>query len=325
MSPRPYLFSFWSSPDPMPAYVRLCRDTVFANLSDAFDIVDLDFDTCADWVPERDQLWQAAVPLAEGRSHSKTGRHFAQFTGMLRVGLLARYGGLWVDADQIAFANFAHLAPLVQTHDIVAPEEVRGLVTNPVLGACKGSDFAARLWQRILTRLDEKAAAGETGCRWGEMGFRLLNNVWAEQPPARAFVAPFGSLVSFDTVNGPDLFGPGTDRLSPLALGLSVFNSGLGDALRARSAEDLTTDDTLFAQALKVAQGDACLQDWLMIRDAAQLAALDRSGPVTARLSERHHSAELKTRLRARNDKVADLKAHNIRLKARLTRPGPAD
>lgn len=327
MSTRPYLFSFWSSPDPMPTYIRLCRDTVFANLGEAFEIVDLNFDTCADWIPERDQLWQAATPLTEGRSHSMTGRHFAQFTGMLRVGLLARFGGLWVDADQIAFANFAYLAPLLQSHEIIAPEEADGLVSNPVLGACPDSAFATRLWQQILARLAEKAAAGEIGCRWGEMGFRLLNHVWADSPPERAFVAPFGSLVSFDTATGPDLFASRQDQdtpLSPLALGLSVFNNSIGSTLRAQSAQDLRAQNSLFGQALKIAEsGKDGLGDWIMIRSSAQLAALDRAPLVSARLGERHktrdYNADLKTRLKDRNTKLKQIKRTNKRLKRRLS------
>jgi hypothetical protein len=320
MTARPYLFTFWDSPDPMPAYIRLCRDSVFAHLSGAFEIIDLDFDSCADWVPERDQLWQAATPLTEGRSASRTGRHFAQFTGMLRVALLARHGGLWLDADQLVFDRFAHLAPLVRSSDLLAPETAEGTLSNPVLGAAPGSEFAAALWQAICQRLDEKAEAGETGARWGEMGFRLLNRVWQDTPPKRPYIAPFGSLITADTAQPTSVFAPGSgrkDALPPIALGLSVFNNAVGPDLRRQNAAELLAADTLFALCARAARGEDVLEGWLMIDSTAQLAALNRA-PLITYLADKADTAQaLRDKLDRAHDKIARLKEVNRKLKAK--------
>lgn len=326
MRKKPYLFTFWTSQAPMPAYIAMCRDTVQHNLADHFRIIELDYDNCLDWVPERDRLWQFAAPVAQGKSHSMAGRHIAQFTGMLRVALLARHGGLWVDADQIAFANFAHLAPLVMDRDLVAPEDADGSLTNAVVGARQGSPFAAALWDELQRRLAVKQDAGEMQAGWGEHGFRMLNHVWQSSPPEQPFVAPFGTLISVDTSTEHDVFAAGHDypqALSPLALGLSVFNNGVGAELRAMSARDLRAQSSLFAMCEAFAMGHTnSLTEWLMVTDTDQLAALDRSAHVAQDLQAAARAQEgqaaLKTKLQERNAQITKLRRTNKTLDARL-------
>lgn len=326
MTTRPYLFTFWSSPEPAPAYIRLCRETVFKNLASSFEIVDLTLENCGDWLPERDRLWHFSKPLNKGRSYSLDARRIAQFTGMLRVGLLARYGGLWLDADHIAFPSFAFLAPLVTSRDIVAPEDADSHLSNPVLGARPGSEFAASLWSKVLENLDEKEQAGEIGARWGEQGFRLLNQVWRETRPQLPFVAPYGTLISFDTGISQDIFAPDSgqiDRIPPLALGLSVFNNSLGTDIRCLSETVLRESGSVFSLALKVAlDGDDTLANWLMIQTPEQLSALDRSSTVGRLLeAEADHwnaLSKLKTRLANRSDKIEQLSTANRKLRKNL-------
>ncbi len=323
---RPYLFSFWSSPGPAPAYIALCRETIRHNLSGAFDIVELDFDSCAEWVPERDLLWAFSQPATEGRSYSQDGRRMALFTGMLRVALLARHGGLWVDADQIAFDNFTHLAPLVARHDLVAPETPAGLVSNFVLGACAGSGFAQTLWQDLLERIERKQQDGQTTAHWGEYGFNMLNHSWQAHPPDRPWVAPFGALMSFDTETPPALFEPGAAPqavLSPLAIGFAIFNNGIGRAPRDMEAGALRDGTSLFSQIYAHAMGRSdALDGWLLLRTPEQLAAVNRAAVTSEILARQHRQAgnlaRQKQKLQARNDKIAALKHRVETLRARL-------
>jgi hypothetical protein len=299
--------------DESPGYIELCLRSQRRNLAAGFQHVHLDLESAKDWVPEHELLWQMSAPANEGNSVSHAGRRIAIFTGMLRVALLHRHGGLWVDADTLVFPQVQLLAPLIEDFDLVCGEAAGGNLGNAVLGGRSGSPFFQQYWAAILARIEQKRGSeDDPGAKWGEFGFRMASDVFHTLGPDKNWIAPWGVLNTIDHQLTRPTFEPGATiagSLSPNALGLSIFNNGTAADLRARTAEELLAEETLFAASYRVAMGEGEAPH-LCIRNADQLRALNRAH-VTYRLS-----AEAE-RLVRRNDRLRD---QNDALRARVER-----
>lgn len=317
MHAKPKLFTFWHPRDTTPAHIAMCLETQHRNLSEAFDIVELDLDSCRDWVEDFDRMWTLSVPYRLGRSLSMETRHIAQFTGMLRFALLARHGGLWLDADHVAFPNCALLADQVLACDLVAAEDIDAMPTNSVLGARPGSPFMAACHAALQENLARKQATGEGTSRWGENGFRMIRRVWAETPPETAFIAPFGSLITFGwdaVIPRFDHAGAGAEVFSPHAMGFSLINNSVSADDRALTREDHLARNSAFSLAYRHAMGEPTpLAGQVTLATAAQLAPLNRHRFVADRIREtteaERREEDLRQRLTERNTRIESLRA----------------
>lgn len=307
---RPYAFTFWQQAGETPGYIELCQRSLRRNLPPAFEHVHLDLESAKEWVPEHEHemLWEMAVPADEGDSVSQDGRRIALFTGMLRVALIHRHGGLWVDADTLLFPQFRLLADLVAEFDLVCGEAATGnRPGNAVLGGRAGSPWFEQYWATILKRIELKRAQQDHGVKWGEFGFLMLRDLFLERGCAGAWVAPWGVLNTIDHQRSHLTFEPArtvADTLSPNALGVSIFNNAISADLRALSVETLLADDTLFAFGYRLAMGDT-ESPHLNIRDSAQLRALNRANLLHRHLLE---DDRLRTQLRKRTEQRDNLR-----------------
>ncbi len=312
---KPYAFTFWQSEGKPPDYISMCLESQTENLAPHFTHIHLDFESCLDWVPQRDEIWAMSVPREPGKSASQEGRRFAIFTGMLRVALLKEYGGIWVDADTVVFPEFGLLAPMAKELDLVSGETAHGRITNSVLGCRAGSLFMGYYWDAIESKMCRKRADNDGGAYWGEYGFNLLKRVLIEVPSISSWIAPFGSIVSFDTRKKSVLFDSEADivtQVSPVSLVLSVFNNSIGIDLRHMSKDQLIEGDTVFANAwLYAMQRESRLSEHFSICTTAQLAHLDRSKFVISALMEKKELTktinELKEQIKKKNLRIEEL------------------
>jgi capsular polysaccharide synthesis protein len=316
MLKKPYAFSFWDSSSPTPAYIDLCAQTRARNLPAGFEPVQLDFKSCLEWVPERDAIWKMSEPVTEGRSHSGEGRRWAIFCGMLRIALLQKYGGIWIDADTIIFEQFALLAPIVTSHDLVAPEYDGQRIANSVIGGKAGSKFFKLHWQHILKQHKKKQASGDLRASWGEYGHRMIRRIFFGHPNLETFILPFGMLIPFDSEEQSPVFNPVLklqDYLPITAVGLSFYNNTVSGDLRSRPAKDLLADDTIFSQATRLALGQT--KNHLALSGSEQLVPYNRSAHLRAGLIEVErllsNQKGMKKKLQSRTDKLKVLKAQN--------------
>ena len=302
----PYAFTFWQAAGETPGYIELCLRSQRRNLPAGFEHVHLDAESAKEWVPEHDLLWEMSVPADDGNSLSLEGRRIAIFTGMLRVALIHRHGGLWVDADTLVFPQLRLLADLIDDFDVVCGEAATGSLGNAVLGGRAGSPFFEQYWTMILTRIEQKRGQEKPGALWGEFGFRMAREVFLDCGGAGAWVAPWGVLNTIDHALPRPTFEQGTtiaEAIAPTALGLSIFNNGTSADLRARSVDRLLADETLFATAYRVAMGEVD-SPHLSIRDGAQLRALNRANVTHRLLVDADRSATHSARLREQRDKL---------------------
>jgi len=305
---RPYAFTFWQDTGETPGYIELCRRSLQHNLPSSFEHIHLDLDSAKEWVPEHELLWEMAVPADEGDSVSREGRRIAIFTGMLRVALIRRHGGLWVDADTLVFPQFGLLADLVADFDLVCGEAATGnRPGNAVLGGRPGSPWFEQYWAMLLQRIERKRGQQDYTAKWGEFGFLMLRDLFLERGSERAWVAPWGVLNTIDHRLANTTFESArtvADTLSPNALGVSVFNNAISADLRALPVHELLAGDSLFAVGYRLAMGET-ESPHLNIRDGAQLRALNRADLLHRQLAE---DARLRAQLRERTQQRDNLR-----------------
>lgn len=132
--------------DKAPALVRRCLDSVAEHCGEQYEVVVLTEDTWPDYV---------TLPSAVLRKRSAGLIGDAQFSDILRVCLLARYGGWWVDATCLvtsAFPSWAIQQPffMFRSHGEFAYTAIQSCFIR----AQRGS-YLARRWRQLMLCLWE--------------------------------------------------------------------------------------------------------------------------------------------------------------------------
>lgn len=90
---RKYIFTFWEPTNNIPDYVQLCIDTWKYNLP-GYEIVILDYSNLSNWLSKKQikriLCKDMTLPIQ---------------ADAIRVALLRKYGGIWLDADTIILHN----------------------------------------------------------------------------------------------------------------------------------------------------------------------------------------------------------------------------
>ena len=148
---KPYMWVYWeliNNVKTVPPYITMCMDIMKKNTSGTFKMVLLNEKTVFDYLPDlRQDINDLPIALK---------------TDYVRVRLLARYGGLWVDADTIVMTDLREIAQKINqgvdyigigcTGAICLDQEGLGKPSNSVMGSVKNG----RLISRCLKELDIK-------------------------------------------------------------------------------------------------------------------------------------------------------------------------
>ncbi|MFD1721771.1 capsular polysaccharide synthesis protein [Amnibacterium endophyticum] len=103
VAPR-YAFVYWDTPE-RPDVVEHCVDAMRRHLPPGLELVELSAAALPDWV-EIDTRITAAVDIP------------AHGADMIRLHLLSRYGGLWIDSSCLLNAGFAEWSEPVRAEDL---------------------------------------------------------------------------------------------------------------------------------------------------------------------------------------------------------------
>lgn len=121
--------------------------------------------------------------------------HRADF---IRAFLLARYGGLWIDADCIVMKPLEPTLRYLEDHDFVAHRERQGYFSNAFMAARPGSEVASAFYAAVCRTLRSgrplgwisignellSAILGSTGARWREIDTQLVQPICWSRPEA---------------------------------------------------------------------------------------------------------------------------------------------
>lgn len=102
---KPYIWQYWEGP--LPAYIKLCFETVDKNCSNNFNIVRLNENTVNDYIPE-----------LKDYDFSKL-KKIAHKVDLYRIMLLLKYGGIYIDADTIIRKDLYQIIEKLKTYDFV--------------------------------------------------------------------------------------------------------------------------------------------------------------------------------------------------------------
>ena len=98
--------------------------------------------------------------------------HVAQRADFVRAFLLARFGGLWIDADCIVMRDLAPLLRQLQQFEVIAHRERQGNFSNAFLAAQPDSAVAARFYKGVCEVLRARCPLN-----WTSIGNQLLTKV----------------------------------------------------------------------------------------------------------------------------------------------------
>ena len=150
------VWTYWEGP--LPAWVAAARETIGAHARDHRALDPAGFDALRD----RDRDLDLA-PL-----------YVAHRADVIRAFLLARYGGLWVDADCIVLCDLDALLASFAPYDFVAYHEREGNVNNAFVYAPPGSATAAAWYARVCEVLRAGAERG-----WRSLGADAIAHAMA--------------------------------------------------------------------------------------------------------------------------------------------------
>ncbi len=120
-----------------PAWINACMARIFAHAPDVRLITLADFDRM--WNVDRDINLTRLIP--------------PQRSDFIRAFLLARYGGLWIDADCIVVNSLQPILDRLTEYDFLGYYEQQGFISSNFIGARPGSRIAATYYQLVCNIL----------------------------------------------------------------------------------------------------------------------------------------------------------------------------
>jgi hypothetical protein len=149
-----YLWTYWElvngARNP-PPYIELCFDTMKRNGTKYFNLVILDEKTVFHYLPDlRKDINELPIAFK---------------TDYIRVALLYRYGGVWLDGDTIMMTDFENIASLLKnktdfigfgcTRYVCKNQEGYGRPSNGVMGSAKHGKLISRCLDNLNEKLDK--------------------------------------------------------------------------------------------------------------------------------------------------------------------------
>jgi len=173
-------------------------------------------------------------------------------SNVLRAFLLARHGGLWVDADCIAWRDLAGLGDELAGRDFLAYNQAKGGLCSALVGSQKGGMIALAWWKLLKHRV----AANTKRKHWPRtsLGPTLLKTAIKQVGWANCRMID-GRLVHPLYWKDRHLFAADTDpRIAPGAWCWMLTSGSLGD-MRSWSREQILASDTLVGRLFRRALG----------------------------------------------------------------------
>ncbi len=260
---------------PRAAYLNLCQESVRAHL-DGLELHDVDRFNVFEWLPDLDRKRWERLPGAVPRSD------------YARTRLVHRHGGVWLDFDCIAMAPLTELLePLDRTEVVGWGRQAEGRFYNNLFAARPGVQFLAT-WIDEQDRVLDESADWST-LRWAALG-QLITKPLARDLDyhdlGTSCVAP---VMWYEWRRFASHRDSPARVLADRPITVMLWNKVMGPVFGDRSAAQLGADTTLLARLLRIALGQATVEE--------ESAGLDRWAPIlTARFSPAGRSVEHRVR-----------------------------
>ncbi|MFS8979366.1 glycosyltransferase [Cupriavidus necator] len=269
---------------------------------------------CPDWIRACGRTLAAAAPTLrllspetfnqlrdQDRDIDLSRLQVAHRADFVRLFLLKRYGGLWVDADCLMLQPLQPVLDLLQQHEMVGHRERSGLVSNGFLAARPDSRILAAVYAKVCALLRSHQALG-----WTSIGSEPLTAAvgghpegWHELPCQRVQPVCWSQPEAFFEER------PATGHeqcFEPQAICYMLSNTEVRKHLARHVGADLLGPQTFFTFLLQRAVGTAGERAAASPLEAvftrhAQLYRQYRDESVSGPGSSRQQTQELRERL----------------------------
>lgn len=153
------IWTYWEQGiEQAPPWIRLCRETITTHAGD-HEVHTLDAETIGRFLPDlRPELWQLPT-IATRADH-------------LRVRLLERYGGLWLDLDVIAFPSLTDVFHCLDHAEFACAGKRSNDVTMGFMAARPGAEVL-QCWRERQEQLLSVGPPAHLDA-WGALGGPLM-------------------------------------------------------------------------------------------------------------------------------------------------------
>lgn len=202
------LFTFWDHPEKRtPKHIEFATKTHHL-LKNEFNLIELNFNNINQYLPNFQTYWNLIKPRTLGQSYNFETRKIAIFTDLIRVKLLIKYGGFWVDKDTFLLKAFRNLKSNFNNFEVILVEDNVGNINNSIIGSKKDSNFLKAVDFYINEFLKKPSFSyQELGARAIEKALLMHQNSQIQILPSEYFHYDNQSLFYIDK-NSHFIFNP---------------------------------------------------------------------------------------------------------------------
>ncbi len=222
---------------------------------------------CPDWITACLRTLRAAAPRLrlldaasfdtwwdQDRDIDLSRLQVAHRADFIRLFLLQRYGGLWVDADCVVMQPLAPVLALLRTQEMVAHRERSGLISNGFLAARPDSRILRDTYAKVCALLRSRRPLG-----WTTIGSEPLTAA-ARQHPDAWLELPVGRVQPICWSQPQRFFAAGTPEdhaqsFDAEALCYMMSNTEIGRHAGRDPTSALMREDSFFRYLLAQAAG----------------------------------------------------------------------
>ncbi len=241
-----YIWLYWENRPGkvIPPYIELCHETIRRHCSDDFEVVLTTPETIRNYIPDAGEFEKIRNPNPAIRA------------AYIRVALLAKYGGIWMDSDIIVMKSFDPMKELIEKHDFVCFHKNSAgdnHIPNWIFMSTPGSKVITEYKRRIDNAIKKKKAFP-----WGQLGARMISPIvrnWADEddriilPERLVSPIPWQKKRLFFTARDPSAYIR-EDTLSCL-----LWNNQFSEAFKLYSRETVLDSGILMAKLFKQSLG----------------------------------------------------------------------
>ncbi len=241
----PKIFMYWENVPGQTrhGYIDLCEKTIRKHCKDDFDIVLITPDNLNDYLPGKDY---SSITCFSG----KPNEHISVKVGCIRVALLHKYGGIWIDIDTILMKSLVPIWELAKQHGFVGIDHKRPekhWVLNTVLAAKRGSSIIEKYIVRLEDRLSKRQSL-----RWGEIGARMLTPLVRQSKDK--YLLPEHSFLPISWEEWRLFFledAKISDHMKSDTYGFVLFNKFFTAEFKNKSEEEVLQSNNLIAKLFR--------------------------------------------------------------------------
>lgn len=270
-STGPAIWTYWETPrgGRRPPYLDAC-ETSIRRQAGGLPVHVVSDENADRWIGDLPATWTALTPV--------------QRSDYVRPRLVERFGGIWVDADTIAFRPLASLL-----HHLDDDVTFVGYGDDGVHNGLFAGDVGSPLLQRWMQAQDDLLADGEPAeLSWNALGSELLTPLTETQPWHRI---PYQSIAPIGWRDWRLFLSrtyPTARVLAHEPVTVMLYNAQLAAHVGDESLDDLIRGRHLLGRLLRSSLG----LEQLMPARARELAA--RPGDLVRRLGDRRRYLQRK-------------------------------